>query len=98
MLLELPDSVEGRGPSMATLVEIARILEAARREPPLSLAEVARRMPAKRVRHSTVRACVDFLENLGYVTAGSKGVQWTLVRDEKLWNTVRRGVRLAGAR
>ena len=98
MLLEMPDSVKGSGPSMATLVEISRILESARGEPPLSLAEVARRMPAKRVRHSTVRTCVDFLEGLGYVTAGSKGVQWTLVRDEKLWKTVRRGVPLARAR
>ncbi len=98
MLLEMPKSVEGRGPSMATLVEIARILEDAKGEAPLSLAEVARRMPAKRVRHSTVRACVDFLDRLGYVTAGSRGVQWTFVRDKKLWKTVRRGVPLAQAR
>jgi hypothetical protein len=98
MLLELPESVAGRGPSLASLVEVAQILESARGEPPLSLAEVGRRMPAKRVRHSTVRACVDFLEGLGYVTRGSKGAQWTFVRDEKLWRTILRGVPLAEAR
>jgi hypothetical protein len=80
---------------MATLVEVAHILEAARLEPPLSLAEVGRRMDAKRVRHATVRSCVDFLEGLGYVTTGSKGVQWTLTRHEKLWGAVRRGRSLA---
>jgi hypothetical protein len=95
MLIELPDSVEGQGPSMATLVEVSQVLEAARHEPPLSLAEVGRRMDAKRVRHSTVRACVDFLERLGFVTTGSKGVQWTLVRDDKLWKAVERGRPLA---
>jgi DNA-binding IclR family transcriptional regulator len=83
---------------MATLVEVSHILEAARREPPLSLAEVGRRMAAKRVRHETVRACVDFLERLGFVSRGSKGVQWTLVRDEKLWKAVARGKPLGSPR
>jgi len=91
MLVELPPSVEGRGPSLATLVEVAQIIEAAAKEPPLRLAEVGRRMSAKRVRHSTLRATVDFLESLGFVTSGSKGVQWTLSRDERLWAAVRRG-------
>jgi hypothetical protein len=59
---------------------VARLLETAagRDEPPLSLAEVGRRLPAKRVRHGTVRACVDELKLLGFVTEGSKGVLWTL--------------------
>jgi hypothetical protein len=90
MLVQLPRSVEGRGPSLSTLVEVAQILEAASGEPPLSLAEVGRRMSAKRVRHSTLRATVDFLASLGFVTTGSKGAQWTLVRDRKFWTAARK--------
>jgi len=95
MLVQLPPSVEGRGPSLATLVEVAQIVEAAAKEPPLSLAEVGRRMSAKRVRHSTLRATVDFLGSLGFVTSGSKGVQWTLVRDRKFWTAARKARRLS---
>lgn len=83
MLLELPASVKDQGPTMATLVEVGQILETAAEEPPLSLAEIGRRMSAKRVRHATVRACVDFLEHLGYVTVGSKGVEWTYASDPR---------------
>lgn len=59
---------------------VARILrELARGDAgPVRLAEVARRLPAKRVRHATIRACVDELKLLGFVTEGSKGVMWTL--------------------
>jgi hypothetical protein len=94
MLLELPESVEGNGPTLATLVSIGRILESSQDEGPISLAEVARRMSAKRVRHATIRASVDFLKQLGFVTEGSKGVLWTLNRDRKLWSTARRARRL----
>lgn len=96
MLIELPSSVEGQGPTMATLVEIGQILENARGDPPLSLAEIERRMAAKRTRHATIRASVDFLERLGFVTIGSKGVQWTLNRDERFWEAVREGRSLLG--
>jgi hypothetical protein len=74
--LELPPSVKGQGPTMATLVEVAHILEAAKREAPMSLAEIGRRMEAKQTRHATVKACVDFLCQLGYVVQGSKGALW----------------------
>ena len=94
MLLEVPKNVEGNGPTMATLVEVGQILETARREPPLSLAELARRMKAKRVRHSTVRAAVNFLPRLGFVTVGSGGVQWTYTRDERFWAAARKGLSL----
>ena len=79
---------------MATLVEVGHVLEAAKREPPLSLAEIGRRMKAKRVRHSTLRACVDFLARLGFVTVGSKGVLWTHTRDARFWAAARKGVSL----
>lgn len=67
-------------PRLATVHEVARILQAAakRDEGPISLAEIGRRLPAKRVRHETVRACVDELKLLGFATQGSKGVLWTL--------------------
>lgn len=94
MMVELPASVEGRGPTMSTIVEISGILEAAKSEPPLSLAEVGRRMEAKRVRHSTLRATVDFLAQMGFVTLGSKGVQWTYTRDERFWKAAKEGVPL----
>jgi hypothetical protein len=96
VILELPESVEGNGPTMATLVEIGRIVERARGEPPLSLAEIGRRMKAKRVRHSTIRACVDFLHRLGFVTVGSKGVEWTYSRDERFWKAARKSAPLGG--
>jgi len=91
MLLRLPESVRGNGPTLATLTEVGQILEAAKGEPPLSLAEVGRRMRAKRVRHATIRATVDFLAQLGFVTMGSKGVQWTHTRDERFWTAARKG-------
>lgn len=94
MMVKLPDSVEGRGPTMSTIVEISQVLEAAKGEPPLSLAEIGRRMEAKRVRHSTLRATVDFLAQMAFVTLGSQGVQWTHTRDERFWKAVREGVHL----
>ncbi len=77
MLMKLPSSVENQGPTLATLVEVGRVLEEARREPPLSLSEIERRMRAKSTRHATLRACVEFLESLALVTTGSEGAQWT---------------------
>jgi hypothetical protein len=91
MFMRLPDTVEGNGPTLATLVEVGRILEAAKHEAPLSLAEVGRRMEAKRVRHATIRASVDFLVQLGFVTHGSKGAQWTHTRDRTFWWAARKG-------
>lgn len=74
--LELPTSVKGQGPTLSTLVEVAHILEDGRHDAPLSLAEIGRRMEAKQTRHATVRACVEFLCQLGYVVQGSKGALW----------------------
>ncbi|HLE96797.1 MAG TPA: hypothetical protein VI997_05450 [Candidatus Thermoplasmatota archaeon] len=91
MLMEMPASVEKNGPTMAQIVEIGRILENAAEEPPLSLAEIGRRMSAKRVRHSTVRACVDFLARVGVITTGSKGAQWTFASDARFWKAASAG-------
>lgn len=91
MLMELPRSVSGDGPRMATLVEVGRILEAAQDEAPLPLAEIERRMSAKRVRHETLRASVDFLERLGFVTWGGKGAQWTHRSGDEFWRAASKG-------
>lgn len=91
MLMELPESVRGDGPRMSTVVEVGGILEAAEGEPPLSLAEIGRRMSAKRVRHEAVRASVDFLHRLGFVTVGSKGAQWTHTTNESFWRAAKKG-------
>lgn len=96
VLMELPRSVQKNGPTMAQIVEIGRILEAAAEEPPLSLAEIGRRMSAKRVRHSTVRACVDFLSRIGVVTTGSSGAQWTHEPGERFWVAAKKGRSLLG--
>jgi hypothetical protein len=85
--LEYPPSEEARpSPRMATVHAVARVLKAAAAsdEPPLSLAEIGRRLPAKRVRHETLRACVNELKILGFVTEGSKGVLWTLAGTKAL--------------
>lgn len=76
-------------PRLATVHAVARVLKAAAKadEDPLSLAEIGRRLPAKRVRHETVRACVDELKILGFATEGSKGVMWTLTDLEVLDQT-----------
>ena len=79
---------------MATLVEVGQILEKALEEGPISLAELGRRMEARQVRHATLRACVDFLERLGYATTGAKGVLWTYTSDPKFWTSARRSVPL----
>ena len=84
-----PRTEASPSPRMATVHAVARILKEAVEvdESPLSLAEIGRRLPAKRVRHETLRACVDELKILGFVTEGSKGALWTLAsiqaRDEQ---------------
>jgi hypothetical protein len=78
-------------PRLSTVHSIARILRDSveRDEGPLSLAEIGRRLPAKRVRHETLRACVDELKLLGFVTEGSKGVMWTLTTSDEVWRKAR---------
>jgi hypothetical protein len=70
-------------PRMSTVHAVAALLKDAANndEDPLSLAEIGRRLPAKRVRHETIRACIDELKLLGFVTEGSKGVMWTLASE-----------------
>ncbi|MHB8604472.1 MAG: hypothetical protein ACYDCK_04385 [Thermoplasmatota archaeon] len=48
----------------------------ARGEDPISFEEIKRRMDAKSVRHSTVRACVAEMERQGNVVVAPDGVLW----------------------
>jgi hypothetical protein len=84
-----PNREASPSPRLATVHAVARVLKkaAAADEGPLSLAEVGRRMPAKRVRHETLRACVDELKILGFATEGSKGVMWTLAGSDVMDQT-----------
>src|SRR2546430_12447340 len=84
----IPAPSEGPGPSplLRTLHEVEAVLRkaVADDEGPLSLAEIGRRMPAKSVRHGTIRACVDELNRLHLVTEDRRGgVMWTLHADPR---------------
>lgn len=76
--------IEGRGPTLATMYKIERILRDA--EGPISLNEIKRRMSAKAVRHQTVRQIINEFRRLGFVAEGTKGVVWTLNLSPKLWS------------
>ena len=82
--LPMPPRLEARGPTLATMHEIERILRTA--DGPLSLNEIKRRMSAKVVRHGTVRLAVDEFRRLGFVVEGSRGVVWALNSSPKLWS------------
>lgn len=81
--LPLPPKTEGRGPTLATMHEVERILRKA--DGPLSLNEIKRRMSAKAVRHRTVRQVINEFRRLGFIAEGSKGIVWTLNLSPKLW-------------
>jgi len=82
--IPLPPKIEGRGPTLATMHEIERILREA--DGPISLNEIKRRMSAKAVRHQTVRQVANEFRRLGFIAEGSKGVVWVLNASPKLWS------------
>lgn len=85
--IPLPPKLERRGPTLATINEIERILRKA--SGPISLNEVKRRMDAKSVQHHAVRMAVDHLIRLGCVAEGAKGVLW-VPPSEGFTNRLRR--------
>lgn len=87
--IPLPPRVEGRGPTLATINEVERILRHV--EGPVSLNEIKRRMHAKAVQHHAVRLAVDHLERLGLVVTGSKGVMWVPPASPQLAKIIRAG-------
>jgi hypothetical protein len=90
--IPMPPAVRGRGPTVATLNEIERILRKA--DGPISLNEVKRRMHAKSVPHHTVRMAVDHFARFGLVVEGSKGVLWVPEASVHLLKAIRGGKRL----
>ncbi len=63
-------------PTADTMLEIESILEKESRRDaqPLSMAEIERRMTAKKTRMETVKASVQLLVHFGVAAIGSKGV------------------------
>ncbi len=74
-------------PTLDTLHRVERVLRlaAANGEPPLSLAEIARRLPVKKIRRETVKACVAELARFHTVAEGKAGVMWVLTTDDEVW-------------
>lgn len=84
MQLQRPKPTAGPSPTLTTVHRIENILRdaAAEGEPPLSYAEIARRLPAAKTRPETVKTAVAELKRFGLVAEGSKGVMWVLVSAE----------------
>jgi len=74
-------------PRLSTLHEVEGIIrKAAEKEGvPLSLAEIARRMRAKRTRPQVVRAAVAELARHKLVAVGSKGAFW-IAASREVWD------------
>lgn len=81
-----PRRVEGHAPTLRTVYSVERILRKAQAEGPISVEEIKRRMPAKRVRHQVVRHAIEHYKRLGLVVEGRKGVLWTYHPDAAFWS------------
>ena len=78
----------GRGPTLVTLREVEQILRATRAS--LSLNEIRRRMSARAVRHSIVRAAVNEFLRWGLAREDVSGVRWVAPRVPPLPGRSRR--------
>ncbi|HEV8595413.1 MAG TPA: hypothetical protein VGR51_07790 [Thermoplasmata archaeon] len=91
-----PRERAGPSPLLRTVHQVERILRDAHTndEGPMSLAEIKRRLGAKSIRHSTVRACVEELKRFHLVAEDPKrGVMWTYFDEPPSWRR-KRWVRL----
>jgi hypothetical protein len=77
--------MEGKGPTLATLHMVERLLR--KSDTPLSLNKIKERLPRK-VAHPTLRAAVEHYKRLGCVVEGSKGVMWVQNTDPEFWKKV----------
>lgn len=87
----------GPVPNMKAYWQVEGIIRAAhaREEDPISFEEIKRRMGAKSVRHSTVRACVSELERQGNAVVTPSGVLWCPMSIETvLYESKRKWVKL----
>lgn len=77
-LMAEPDTSKAN-PRTTTILEILHVIqdEAANKAMPLSLAEIGRRLSAKKTRPEVIRVAVELLEAFGAVKRGSKGVVYT---------------------
>lgn len=85
LAFEMPPPIEGPAPTLTTINEVEVIIRkaTANAETPISLAEIKRRMKAKAVRHSTVKAAVDHLKRMACVAEDpmGRGFEWALLTD-----------------
>lgn len=84
MVFEMPPRIRGPAPTLTTINEVEVIIRkaTAAAETPISLAEIKRRMKAKAVRHSTVKAAVEHLKRMGCVWTTDEGApEWGLITD-----------------
>jgi hypothetical protein len=87
----------GPVPNMKAYWKVEAIVRAAhaRDEDPISFEEIKRRMDAKSVRHSTVRACVAEMERQGNAVVVPDGVLWCPMSVEAvLYESKRKWVQL----
>lgn len=86
-----PTVYDGPTPNLATLHRVERVLRDAAEaaEPPLSFAEIERRLPVKKIRRSTIKACIQELARFHLVVQGTEGVMWVLTRSDKVWKRPR---------
>lgn len=84
VLIERPKPIKGHAPTLTTMHRIEVVLREAAdaHEGPLSFAEIARRLPAAKVRPETVRVVAAEFRRLGLATWGSTGAFWTAVPDD----------------
>ncbi|MBI2077412.1 MAG: hypothetical protein HYT80_03440 [Euryarchaeota archaeon] len=87
MLIHEPQTDLAHSPTLFTLHRVERVLRdaAARGEPPLSHAEIARRLPVKKIRRETVKACVAELARFHMVAEGKAGVMWVFTSSDDVW-------------
>ncbi len=80
MVFEMPPRIRGPAPTLTTINEVEVIIRKAtdKAETPISLAEIKRRMKAKAVRHSTVKAAVEHLKRMACVAEDpmGRGFEW----------------------
>lgn len=91
MQIAAPASDAAHSPTLTTLHRVEEVLRkaAAAREPPLRYAEIARRLPVKKIRPQTVKACVAELQRFHLVAEGSKGVMWVMTSSDAVMDRAR---------
>lgn len=88
LAFEMPPPIKGPAPTLTTINEVEVIIRkaTANAETPISLAEIKRRMKAKAVRHSTVKAAVEHLKRMACVAEDplGRGFEWAKATRELL--------------